>query len=164
MTGFIVFCWIFLFARIHAFSPIPILPNLPRVGQTTVFSSSIGKNNNPISLKRKSSFDRVKTKETEYMEELRQELIAKYVDAGRTQTVAETEVDSFLLDTQRSGDYIEMRLRTKEESDLGFEEIIWYAFAFTAGLISHVAANYYLDLTQVRSSSYVCPSFYGWKL
>jgi len=83
------------------------------------------------------------------MEELRQELIAKYIAAGRSLT-AETEVDTFLRDTQRSDEYIQMKLRAKEESELGFEEFIRYAIAFSFGVLYSLAANYYLDLHEVR--------------
>ena len=90
--------------------------------------------------------------EASYYNEVRQELIEKYVSAGNTFEVAEAEVDAFLSDTQRSSDYLEMRLRAKEESDLGFEEIVRYALAFTIGILTNLAAKYYLAFSTVSDN------------
>jgi hypothetical protein len=96
------------------------------------------------------------TIENELFNEIRQELIRKYVSVGRTQENAETEVDTFLRDTQRSGEYLEMRMRAKQESDLGFEEILQYALAFAIGVFTNFAAQYYLENSKVRAHINTC--------
>ena len=63
-------------------------------------------------------------KDTAIVQDIRRQLIQKYLDQGRgniSREVAEQEVDIFLQDQTRSEEYIEMRLeaQAKAGEDLG---------------------------------------------
>lgn len=56
------------------------------------------------------------------LQDLRYELIQKYVAQGVSQETAEQEVDLFLQDTERSKQYLEMRMYAQlQADDLGVE-------------------------------------------
>ena len=74
---------------------------------------------------------RLQTKE---VQEVRQELIKKYVALGRDEAYAESEVDQFLNDPARSLQFLDMKRYAKEHSELGFETVIQYATAFLIGM------------------------------
>ena len=69
---------------------------------------------------------------------IRSELVSKYVALGSqwSQTEATKEVDAFLNDEGRSGEFIEMRRYAfvRREEELGFEDAMLYAAAFVAGV------------------------------
>jgi hypothetical protein len=69
---------------------------------------------------------------------IRSELISKYLALGSQWTKAEAtkEVDAFLNDEDRSGEFIEMRrfAFVHREEEMGFEDAMLYAAAFVAGV------------------------------
>jgi len=69
---------------------------------------------------------------------IRSELVSKYVALGSqwSQAEATKEVDAFLNDEDRSGEFIEMRRYAfvRREEELGFEDAMLYAAAFVAGV------------------------------
>eukprot|EP00557_Chaetoceros_sp_GSL56_P002012 CAMPEP_0176495604 /NCGR_PEP_ID=MMETSP0200_2-20121128/10747_1 /TAXON_ID=947934 /ORGANISM="Chaetoceros sp., Strain GSL56" /LENGTH=177 /DNA_ID=CAMNT_0017893497 /DNA_START=560 /DNA_END=1093 /DNA_ORIENTATION=+ len=78
------------------------------------------------------------------MEEVRMELIAKYLSAGKSQEYAEQEVDKFLSDPDRSEKYLDMRRYAKAQADelMGFESIFVIGGAFLLGLTGNVMLKY----------------------
>ena len=82
--------------------------------------------------------------QTKEVEEVRQELIQKYISLGRTLEYAEKEVDQFLSDPERSQQFLDMRRYAKAQAnDLGFESLFQIGGAFMLGLGFTVGANYY---------------------
>uniref|UniRef100_A0A7S0AXU0 Uncharacterized protein n=1 Tax=Minutocellus polymorphus TaxID=265543 RepID=A0A7S0AXU0_9STRA len=69
---------------------------------------------------------------------IRSELISKYVALGSqwSQAEATKEVDTFLNDEDRSGEFIEMRRYAfvHREEEMGFEDAMLFAAAFVAGV------------------------------
>lgn len=72
---------------------------------------------------------------------IRTELVSKYLTLGRSQLDAVAEVDAFLDDEERSGEYIEMRrcAASAREEAMGFEDAVMYLGAFCAGALVDVA-------------------------
>jgi len=77
------------------------------------------------------------------VQEVRNELIQKYLSLGRTMEYAEMEVDKFLSDPERSSQFLEMRRYAKANNDLGFEFIFQLGGAFLLGLSGNVAVKYF---------------------
>ncbi|GMH54850.1 hypothetical protein TrRE_jg6885 [Triparma retinervis] len=65
------------------------------------------------------------------VEEVRIELIEKYLELGRTQEFAENEVDNFLNDRERSEKFLDMR-RIAKEAEIVLNVISKYWAAFSA--------------------------------
>ena len=69
---------------------------------------------------------------------IRSELISKYLALGSqwSQSEATKEVDGFLNDEERSGEFIEMRRYAfiHREEEMGFEDAMLYAAAFVCGV------------------------------
>lgn len=76
--------------------------------------------------------------------EVKQELIAKYLSAGKSQDFAEQEVEKFLSDPERSEQYLEMRRYAKAQANelMGFESIFIVGGAFFLGLTGQVGMKY----------------------
>ena len=69
------------------------------------------------------------------MDTIRQELVAKYVKLGHTPEYAQTEVNFFLEDPERSAQYVEMRrVAMARGNDLGIESFVQFAAAFLVGM------------------------------
>lgn len=81
--------------------------------------------------------------QSDQVQEVRSELISKYVSQGSTVEFAEVEVDQFLSDPERSLEYMEMRRYAKEQNELGFEGALQYGAFFLIGLLGNVGVNYY---------------------
>jgi len=77
------------------------------------------------------------------VQEVRMELIEKYLSAGREMEFAEKEVDKFLSDPERSLKYLEMRSYAKAQNELGFEGVIQLGAAFAIGLVGNVGVKYF---------------------
>ena len=77
------------------------------------------------------------------IQEVREELIFKYVKLGKGQEEAEREVDKFLSDPEQSEQYLEMRRYAKAQADeLGPELILQLGGAFALGLGATVIPKY----------------------
>jgi len=81
--------------------------------------------------------------ESDQVQEVRTELIEKYLSKGRDIEFAEAEVDKFLSDPERSLQYLEMRSYAKAQNEMGFESAIQLGAAFAIGLIGNVGVKYY---------------------
>mmetsp|Transcript_9009 Transcript_9009/g.13233 ORF Transcript_9009/g.13233 Transcript_9009/m.13233 type:complete len:170 (+) Transcript_9009:207-716(+) len=78
------------------------------------------------------------------MKEVREELVTKYLSAGKSQEFAEQEVDEFLSDPERSEKFLEMRRYAKAQANelMGFESILILGGAFFLGLLGTVGGKY----------------------
>jgi len=97
-----------------------------------------------------SDEDRLKLEEewrvqlqSDQVQEVRTELIEKYLSKGRDMEFAEKEVDKFLSDPERSLQYLEMRDYAKSQNELGFEGVAQLGAAFAIGLIGNVGVKYF---------------------
>lgn len=83
--------------------------------------------------------------ESEEVQEVRAELVQKYLSLGRTQEYAEREVDEFLSDPERSQQFLEMRRYANAQAEelMGFEIWIQLFGAFALGLGGQSAFKYY---------------------
>uniref|UniRef100_A0A7S2HA71 Uncharacterized protein n=1 Tax=Helicotheca tamesis TaxID=374047 RepID=A0A7S2HA71_9STRA len=79
------------------------------------------------------------------VQEVRAELIQKYISLGRTQEYAEREVDEFLSDPERSEQFLEMRRYANAQAEelMGFEIWVQLFGAFALGLGGQFAIKYY---------------------
>lgn len=79
--------------------------------------------------------------ERELINEVRVELVQKYLDQGISQSKAEQEVDYFLSEPSRSRDYLEMRKYSQEQKDAGVGIDLFLAMqfiaAFAIGFMGH---------------------------
>jgi hypothetical protein len=81
--------------------------------------------------------------DTKLMQEVRAELVQKYVDQGVSHTVAEQEVGVFLQDKDRSEKYLEMRAYAAAQADdLGMTGLQIFA-GFLVGFIGIAGPKYY---------------------
>ena len=74
--------------------------------------------------------------DSKFVDGIREELISKYLDQGISRENAEKEVDSFLIDKERSRKYMEMRAYASKAKgyDLGIGEGFQFIFAFLVGI------------------------------
>jgi len=78
------------------------------------------------------------------IDEVRQELIQRYLSFGKTMEHAEKEVDEFLSDPERSAQFMDMRHYARAQAnDLGFESAFQIGGAFLIGLAGTVGTKYY---------------------
>jgi len=79
------------------------------------------------------------------MQEVRQEMLAKYVSFGKTSVEAEIEVDKFLSDPEQSLQYLEMRQYAKSQQLMGsnVESLLGLIGAFALGMMGTVAIKYF---------------------
>jgi len=75
------------------------------------------------------------------IQEVRREMVAKYLSFGNTLEEAEKEVDKFLSDPEQSLQYLEMRQYAKSQQLMGsnVESLLGLVGAFALGLIGTVA-------------------------
>lgn len=80
-------------------------------------------------------------------QEVRQQLIDKYLSLGRTQEYAEVEIDRFLNDPCRSQKFLEMRkyVKSQEDASMGFENFLLYGCAFIFGLLGDAIFKHLLS-------------------
>mmetsp|Transcript_276 Transcript_276/g.367 ORF Transcript_276/g.367 Transcript_276/m.367 type:complete len:165 (-) Transcript_276:270-764(-) len=78
------------------------------------------------------------------VQEVREQLIEKYLSLGRSQEYAEVEIDKFLNDPERSRKFLEMRKYVKSQKDasMGFENFFLYGSAFFFGLLGDMIFKY----------------------
>ena len=93
-----------------------------------------------------SSFLNDESVDTEFLDEIREELISKYLDQGISRDSAIREIDSFLQDKSRSKKFMEMRAYASKAKgyDLGIGEGFNYVIAFLVGVVVvalHNSAN-----------------------
>mmetsp|Transcript_27861 Transcript_27861/g.42182 ORF Transcript_27861/g.42182 Transcript_27861/m.42182 type:complete len:168 (+) Transcript_27861:154-657(+) len=79
------------------------------------------------------------------IQEVRKEMVAKYVSFGKTLEDAEREVDKFLSDPEQSLQYLEMRQYAKSQELMGSnaESMFLLIGAFFLGLAGTVAIKYF---------------------
>lgn len=80
------------------------------------------------------------------IQEVRKELVGKYVELGKTQTEAEIEVDRFLADPDQSGQYLQMRRRAKSQELVGPEFFFQLAGSFALGWFAMAFAHSGVEL------------------
>lgn len=81
---------------------------------------------------------------SEEVQEVRVELIQKYLQMGRERDAAEADVDAFLSDRERSLQYLEMRRYAAAQADeLGPELFLQLGGAFSIGLFATVGIKYF---------------------
>jgi len=78
----------------------------------------------------------------EHVLTIREELVLKYLDQGWPRDRAEAEVDVF-LPTRKGRAFVEMRIYSDSQEEMGFETAITYATAFVIGAAFQIVANYY---------------------
>mmetsp|Transcript_4358 Transcript_4358/g.6377 ORF Transcript_4358/g.6377 Transcript_4358/m.6377 type:complete len:199 (-) Transcript_4358:217-813(-) len=85
------------------------------------------------------------------VQEMRNEMVQKYVKAGKPREDAEVEVDKFLSDPERSEKYLDMRRYAKAQSDamMGFESPLFIFGGFFLGLMGTVGLNYVSAYKQI---------------
>jgi hypothetical protein len=85
------------------------------------------------------------------LQEVRQQLIDKYLSLGRSQEYAEVEIDNFLNDPSRSRKFLEMKkyVKSQENASMGFENFFLYGGAFLVGLLGDGIFKYILSLQEV---------------
>jgi len=84
------------------------------------------------------------------IQEVRQEMVAKYVSFGKTIEDAEKEVDKFLSDPEQSLQYLEMREYAKSQELMGAnaESLMFLVGAFLLGVCGSAAIKYF-DLVSI---------------
>lgn len=76
------------------------------------------------------------------VQSIREELVLKYLDQGMPQEEAEREVDSF-LPSKGGRAYVEMRIYSSVQEEMGWETAFTYATAFSIGVLWQLWANYH---------------------
>jgi hypothetical protein len=78
------------------------------------------------------------------METIRNELVQKYIAMGHSEDYAAQEVNYFLEDYERSNEYVQMRrIAMARGNDLGIEDFVQFAAAFTVGVLASWALNFH---------------------
>lgn len=79
------------------------------------------------------------------IQEVRREMVAKYLSFGKTLEDAEREVDKFLSDPEQSLQYLEMRQYAKSQELMGSnaESLMFLVGAFLLGLFGSAAIKYF---------------------
>ena len=151
MSNYRIFCVLgfLLFQSTYAFTVIPKLTT-SQTSRSSVFSTSMSDGKEETVPAAVSPDDPTNDHSAviEYLksaeiQEVRQELIMKYVQLGKSPEDAEREVDSFLSDPEQSEQYLEMRRYAKAQADeLGFELYLQLGGAFLIGLAATVLPKY----------------------
>ena len=82
--------------------------------------------------------------DSKLLEEVRLELIAKYLERGITEEEAQNEVDAFLADQERAEQYLEMRMYASAQADdLGLGLIVQLVGGFLIGFLISVGPKYF---------------------
>jgi hypothetical protein len=74
------------------------------------------------------------------VQSIREELVLKYLDQGMPQEEAEREVDVF-LPSKGGRAYVEMRIYSSVQEEMGWETAFTYATAFAIGAMWQIWAN-----------------------
>jgi hypothetical protein len=117
---------------------------------------SDGKNNSRIGLDLDQSDMSPEESWQEYLQsrevqEVKEQLIQKYLSLGRSQEYAEKEIDTFLNDKSRSQKFLEMRkyVKSQQNASLGFENFFFYGGAFFVGLLGDATFKYILQYQEL---------------
>ena len=76
------------------------------------------------------------------VQSIREELVLKYLDQGLPQEEAEREVDNF-LPSKGGRAYVEMRIYSSMQEEMGWETAFTYTTAFSIGALWQIWANYH---------------------
>lgn len=126
---------IFSFFTLSNALVIPARPTVPRHGQHVFhMEMAVGFSEEPSQ----------PTKQ-ELLVKVREELVQKYLEQGKSRSKAELEVDYFLSDERRSQEYLEMRKYaiTQKDDGLGIDYFLALQFigAFVIGYLGHAIAD-----------------------
>lgn len=77
------------------------------------------------------------------IQQVRLEMVEKYVELGKTHAEAEVEVDKFLSDPEQSLQYLEMRRYAKSQELVGPELLFQLGGAFALGLIATIGSKHF---------------------
>ena len=134
-----------------------------RQEQPRTLHSAISSEDSPSGADGDKEEDWQKHLESQEIRFVREELISKYVEAGKTQDVAEREVDEFLRDPEQSRKYLEMREYAMKQADLLGPELYLQFFGyFILGLIGTVGPKYYNAYKVRWSLGCVVIPLYSW--
>lgn len=82
--------------------------------------------------------------ETPQIQQVRSEMLAKYISLGKSAEQAEKEVDEFLHDRERAQPFVEMRQYAKRKfDDMGLEIVFQTSFIFLFCLFATLGLQYY---------------------
>jgi hypothetical protein len=82
--------------------------------------------------------------ETPQIQQVRSEMLAKYISLGKSSEQAEKEVDEFLHDRERAQPFVEMRQYAKRKfDDMGLEIVFQTSFIFLFCLFATLGLQYY---------------------
>mmetsp|Transcript_27939 Transcript_27939/g.32211 ORF Transcript_27939/g.32211 Transcript_27939/m.32211 type:complete len:191 (-) Transcript_27939:644-1216(-) len=85
----------------------------------------------------------IATLQSKEIQDVRLELIKKYLEFGRTQEDAEAEVDVFLQNKEQSQQYIDMRRYAQAQKDGLGETFFTLGAAFVVGFGAQIGFKYY---------------------
>lgn len=139
---------------------LPHLPQLPSVGGQNTFRRQYFQ---PLYSDRISNEDDTTQDQEEWtarlnsaeVEEVRVELIDKYLELGRSKEFAENEVDNFLADRERSEKFLDMR-RIAKEAEIGAfspQVGLQLGLAFILGLVLNVISRYWAAFSAAYPSA-----------
>lgn len=97
---------------------------------------------------------------TPQIQEVRSEMVAKYIACGKPSDVAEQEVDAFLRDRERAQPFVEMRQYAKHKfDDMGLEIVVQTAVICLFCLFATIGLQYHSAymVSHVWSSWQVTP-------
>lgn len=84
------------------------------------------------------------------VEEIKQELLAKYTERGVSAAQAEQEIEVFLSDHERSEKYLEMRVTAQAKADdLGLGNVLEFIVGFLAGFLGLAILNFFESYREV---------------
>jgi hypothetical protein len=137
---------LFFLQSISAFTINAGLASIQR-SRSVAFSSSMSNGKDTESSAPADTMDPaavMKYLQSAEIQEVRDALISKYVQLGKSPEDAEREVDGFLSDPERSKQYLEMRRYAKAQADeLGFELYLQLGGAMLIGFAATTLNNYY---------------------
>lgn len=93
--------------------------------------------------------------QTPQIQEVRKEMLQKYIALGKSSDVAELEVDAFLRDRERAKPFVEMRQYAKRKfDDMGLEIVVQTTVITLFCLFCTIGLQYYS--AYMVSASFVC--------
>eukprot|EP00571_Detonula_confervacea_P015639 CAMPEP_0172310132 /NCGR_PEP_ID=MMETSP1058-20130122/11310_1 /TAXON_ID=83371 /ORGANISM="Detonula confervacea, Strain CCMP 353" /LENGTH=166 /DNA_ID=CAMNT_0013022897 /DNA_START=29 /DNA_END=529 /DNA_ORIENTATION=+ len=103
--------------------------------------SSNPRSNDPTAAKTPRTLTVIELRE---MDTIRGELVQKYIALGHSEEYATREVNYFLEDSERSAQFVEMRrIAMARGNDLGIENFVQFAGAFSVGMLGSWMLNYW---------------------
>lgn len=78
------------------------------------------------------------------IQQVRNEILQKYISLGKSSRVAECQVDAFLRDREKAQPFIEMRQQAKRNfDDMGLETAVQTTVIFVTCLVTTIGLQYY---------------------